>query len=228
MEGISKQDEFKPGTGLNKFILPKNFSNTKKQGFNLLNSQWIGNLITSAKSHVGTPTYDIPGTDKGSLGCAAGVSIIFYRAFGVSMINGKSVKNDPISIGSFGSLSTIELNNAFKNNPSLYQKRRNWREAKPGDIINTSRGRKAGHIGIVIDEKHKNGTWVVVSNSSIGFAGGGGGAIKRNYSIKAWEEVAKRNPSETFAYYYIGPVSPNTPTDNLVPDFLSVLSDFGL
>jgi hypothetical protein len=208
-EGISKQDEFIPVTySPGKMVdLPKTYSHTKNQGYNILNNQWVGNLITSAKSHVGTPTYDVPGTQKGNLGCAAGVSIIFYRAFGVSMKNGQPVKNVN-SIGSFGSLSTAELNTAFKDNPGLYSKRSNWRDAQPGDILNTGRNftsGKAGHIGIVIDEKHSNGSWTVVSNSSSGFAGGGGGAIKRNYSVKAWEDVAKRNPSETFAYVYIGP-----------------------
>jgi len=74
--------------------------------------------------------------------------------------------------------------------------------------MNTSRNfstNQAGHIGIVIDVKDNDGSWAIVSNSSKGFEGGGGGAIKQNYSVKKWKSVYNRNPSKTFAYRYIGP-----------------------
>jgi hypothetical protein len=74
--------------------------------------------------------------------------------------------------------------------------------------MNTARNfstNKAGHIGVVVDVKDKNGSWAIISNSSKGFAGGGGGAVKQNYSVKAWQSVTDRNPSETFAFRYIGP-----------------------
>jgi hypothetical protein len=191
----------KPGTVV---TLPKDYSHTSEQGYNLLNSQWIGDLIASAKSHIGHPTYDIAGTDKGNLGCASAVSMMFYRAFGVHMKDGKAVKAKPTDIGSFGTKGTGEAAGWFSNT-SLYQKIP-WQEAQPGDIMNTARREpKAGHIGVVIDVKAKDGSWAIVSNSSKGFAGGGGGAVKQNYSVKAWQSVTDRNPTGTFAFRYIGP-----------------------
>jgi hypothetical protein len=193
----------KPGTVI---TLPRDYSHTSEQGYNIINSQWIGDLITSAKSHIGHPTFDITGTENGNLGCASAVSMIFYRAFGVGMKDGKAVKPKPTDIGSFGTKGTSEAAGWFKN-ASLYQKI-NWKDAQPGDIMNTARNfktEKAGHIGVVVDVKDKNGSWAIISNSSKGFAGGGGGAVKQNYSVKAWQSVTDRNPSETFAFRYIGP-----------------------
>jgi hypothetical protein len=183
--------------------LPTKYSHTEKQGFNLLNSQWIGDLITSAISHIGHPTYDIAGTEQGALGCASAVSMMFYRAFGVNMRTGSAIKSNPKSIGDFGSKGTGELAGWFSNG-NLYRKLK-WQDAQPGDILNTARGSKAGHIGVVINTKNNDGSWNVVSNSSKGFAGGGGGAVKQNYSVKKWQSVTDRNPSQTFAYRYIGP-----------------------
>jgi len=186
--------------------LPRDYSHTSSQGYNILNSNWIGDLIVSAKSHIGHPTFDISGTEKGNLGCASAVSMIFYRAFGVHMKTGKAVSSKPSDIGSFGTKGTSEAAGWFKNT-SLYQKI-NWKDAQPGDIMNTARNfstNKAGHIGVVVDVKDKNGSWAIISNSSKGFAGGGGGAVKQNYSVKAWQSVTDRNPSETFAFRYIGP-----------------------
>lgn len=183
--------------------LPTKYSHTTQQGYNILNSQWIGDLITSAISHIGHPTYDIEGTEQGALGCASAVSMMFYRAFGVNMRTGSVVKSNPKSIGDFGSKGTGELAGWFSNS-NLYRKL-NWQDAQPGDILNTARGSKAGHIGVVINTKNNDGSWNVVSNSSKGFAGGGGGAVKQNYSVKKWQSVTDRNPSQTFAYRYIGP-----------------------
>jgi len=184
--------------------LPTTYSHTSTQGFNLLNSQWIGDLITSAISHIGHPTYDIEDTDRGNKGCASAVSMMFYRAFGVNMRTGKAVKSIPKSIGDFGSKGTGELAGWFSNT-SLYL-RIPWQDAQPGDILNTARKEpQSGHIGVVINTKNNDGSWNVVSNSSKGFAGGGGGAVKQNYSVKKWQSVTNRNPSGTFAYRYIGP-----------------------
>ena len=193
----------KPGTVVS---LPRDYSHTSTQGYNILDSKWIGDLIASAKSHIGHPTYDISGTENGNLGCASAVSMMFYRAFGVHMRDGKAVKAKPTDIGSFGTKGTSEAAGWFVN-AALYQKIP-WKDAQPGDILNTARNfstNKAGHIGVVIDVKDKNGSWAVVSNSSKGFAGGGGGAVKQNYSVKAWQSVTDRNPSQTFAFRYIGP-----------------------
>lgn len=194
--------------------IPKSPSHTAKQGYNILDSKWIGNLLVSAKAHIGHQTSDIPGTGSescgfkcnlGSLACASAVSIIFYRAFGVNMKNGKTV-NDAKDINDFGTRGTAELSGWLDNN-NLYKKRDNWRNAQPGDIINTSRGSAAGHVGIVIDQKDADGSYAIVSNSSSGFNDGGSTvrAIKLNYSVKKWEKVAKRNPTKTFAVQYVGP-----------------------
>lgn len=194
---------YRPGTLAS---LPQEYSHTEAQGYNLLNNKWIGDLITSAKSHIRTPTFDVPGTEKGNLGCASAVSIIFYRAFGVNMLTGKPVKAIPRDIGDFGSKGTSTLGGGFGNNPQLWQKFP-WTEAQPGDIMNTQRlsDKVAGHIGIVIDTISQDGSFNIISNSSAGFAGGGGGAVKQNYTVKAWQKVTNRNPTKTFAWRYIGP-----------------------
>jgi hypothetical protein len=211
IQETSTENSYNPGTVVTGKVvsLPTKYSHTSTQGFNLLNSQWIGDLITSAISHIGHPTYDIAGTEspktgkKGALGCASAVSMIFYRAFGVNMRTGSAVKAKPQSIGDFGSKGTGELAGWFSNS-NLYH-RISWQDAQPGDILNTAKARESGHIGIVINTKNKDGSWNIVSNSSEGFEGGGGGAIKQNYSVKKWQSVANRNPSGTFAYRYIGP-----------------------
>lgn len=205
IQETSEESSYNPGSVIpGKVVtLPSKYSHTGEQGFNLLNSQWIGDLIASAISHIGHPTYDIEGTEQGALGCASAVSMIFYRAFGVHMKTGKSVKSTPKSIGDFGSKGTGELA-GWLSNSSLYT-RVSWQSAQPGDILNTARSSKAGHIGIVINTKNGDGSWNVISNSSKGFSGGGGGAVKQNYSVKKWQSVADRNPSGTFAYRYIGP-----------------------
>jgi hypothetical protein len=205
VQETSEESSYNPGSVIpGKVVaLPSKYSHTGEQGFNLLNSQWIGDLIASAISHIGHPTYDIEGTEQGALGCASAVSMIFYRAFGVHMKTGKSVKSTPKSIGDFGSKGTGELA-GWLSNGSLYT-RVSWQSAQPGDILNTARSSKAGHIGIVINTKNGDGSWNVISNSSKGFSGGGGGAVKQNYSVKKWQSVADRNPSGTFAYRYIGP-----------------------
>lgn len=195
-------------------VIPKSPSHTSSQGYNLLDSKWIGNLVISARAHIGHQTSDIPKTGSescnfdcnlGSLACASAVSIIFYRAFGVNMKTGSVVKNAK-DINDFGTRGTAELSGWLDNN-SLYRKRDDWRNAQPGDIINTSRGSSAGHVGIVIDEKDADGSYAIVSNSSSGFNDGGSTvrAIKLNYSVKKWEKVAKRNPTKTFAVQYVGP-----------------------
>ena len=55
----------------------------------------------------------------------------------------------------------------------------------------------------------KDNNWTGLPPQNVEYlivAGGGGGAVKKNYSIAAWEKgVTPRNPSQTFAYRYIGP-----------------------
>ena len=189
--------------------LPKGktaYSHNATQGYNLIDSKWYGNLLTSAKQHIDTPTFDVPGTESGNLGCASWVSLVFYRAFGVHMKNGKSVKAIPKSISDFGSTGTGELGGWFGANPNMWTQIP-WKEGQPGDVINTERGSKAGHVGVVMDTKNKDGSWNVASNSSGGFGNASDplGCGKMNYSITKWQSVTNRNPNRTFCWRYKGP-----------------------
>jgi hypothetical protein len=184
------------------------YSHTDSQGFNLTNSQWYGSLLVSAKAHIDHPTFDISGTDSGNLGCASWVSMVFYRAFGLNMKDGKPVKPIPKSIENFGDKGTAGLGSVFGKNPTLWDKIP-YKDGQPGDIINTERNfstNKAGHIGVVLDEKHKDGSYVVASNSSKGFGSSNDprGCGKKNYSITKWAEVEKRNPTKTFCWRWKG------------------------
>ena len=189
--------------------LPKGksaYSHNATQGYNLVDSKWYGNLLTSAKQHIETPTFDIPGTKSGSLGCASWVSIVFYRAFGVHLRDGKPVKSVPKSVSDFGSIGTGELGGWFGANPNMWTKIP-WKEGQPGDVINTERGSSAGHVGIVMDTKNKDGSWNIASNSSGGFGNSSDplGCGKMNYSVTKWQSVTNRNPSRTFCWRYKGP-----------------------
>jgi hypothetical protein len=185
------------------------FSHTAAQGYNLTNSQWYGSLLVSARAHIDHPTFDIAGTENGAIGCASWASMVFYRAFGVNMQNGKPVKAIPKAIEDFGSKGTGALGGWFSQNPTMWEQIP-WKEGQPGDIINTERGSKAGHVGIVMDVKDKDGSWVIASNSSKGFGSKGDpqGCGKLNYSIKKWQSVTNRNPSRTFCWRYKGPKMP--------------------
>jgi hypothetical protein len=195
------------GGGVN---LPKGknaYSHNETQGYNLIDSKWYGDILTSAKQHIDTPTFDVPLTKRGKLGCASWVSIVFYRAFGVHIKDGKPVVPVPKSIGKFGSTGTGELGGWFAQNPNMWIKIP-WREGQPGDIINTTKGPKEhGHIGIVMDTKNADGSWNIASNSSYGFGNKNDpfGCGKMNYSIKKWQTVTDRNPSGTFCWRYKGP-----------------------
>lgn len=198
-------------------ILPKGnsaYSHNESQGYNLVDSKWYGDLLTSAKAHIDHPTFDIPLTESGNKGCAAWTSMVFYRAFGVHMKNGKPVVAKPTSVGEFGSIGTGELGVYFKNAPDMWE-RIPFREGQPGDVINTEKPSPevSGHVGIVMDTKNADGTWNVASNSSKGFGDPNTnekrGAGKMNYSIKKWESgpypVYPRNPSGTHCWRYKGP-----------------------
>jgi hypothetical protein len=154
------------------------------------------NLIKSAKANIGFSTAQIRGTEGGNLGCAAAVSVIFLRATGYQINPGRDVE-----------LGTTTLYDVLLKDTKNWKKRSDWRQAKPGDVIVTSRRPPAGHTGIVIDTTNQDGSLNIISNSSIGFNGSAPGTIQQNYSIKGWEKVALRNPSQTAAFEYIGPYS---------------------
>lgn len=196
----------KTGTGTTPCGISKESSkpnNSYKQG-----TTWIGSISGSAICHIDTPTSDIyipPGeaTDQGNLGCAAAVSLIFYRATGYSITEKQpAIKewNDTIFPGD---VSTLNLYTFFNKNPNLWTAY-DLKDAKPGDIILTPRATKAGHVGVVIDTKNSNGTYNIISNSSNGFQGSSKGTIQQNYSIQSWNTITEKNPTQTKVWRYLG------------------------
>lgn len=151
-------------------------------------------LIKSAKASIGFSTAQIQGTEGGNVGCAAAVSVMFLRATGYQIHPGQDIE-----------LGTTTLYDILSKDIKNWKKRPDWRQAKPGDVIVTSRRPPAGHTGIVIDTNNQDGSLNIISNSSSGFAGSAPGTIQQNYSIKKWEGVALRNPPQTAAFEYIGP-----------------------
>jgi len=154
----------------------------------------IGNILNSAYANLNVPTRTIPGTDRGNLGCGAAAAIMFYRATGYSLAG-----NTKVCL----STQTIydELEAKSKEPMAAWKKIDNWEtDYKPGDIIVTRRGGKAGHVGIVANDGN------IISNSSKGFAGDEKGQIEKNYTIKSWKRtVAIRNPTKTAIFRYQGP-----------------------
>jgi hypothetical protein len=153
-------------------------------------------LIAAAKASVGTSTAAIPGTENGNIGCGAGTSIIFLRATGKGIVPPGDL-----------CLGTAAIGSHLGKDSANWRARSNWLDAKPGDIIVTERGSKAGHVGVVIDTIHADGSYTVISNSSGGFRGAKKGTIQPNYTVKKWASIATRNPTRTFAYEYIGSFS---------------------
>ena len=192
----------------------KAYSHTTTQGYNLTDSKWYGDMVSSALAHIDHPTFDIADTKKGAYGCASWVSMVFYRAFGVSMKDGKAVKATPQSIGDFGSKGTYDFPVYFGNNPSYWDKIP-IDEGMPGDIVNTAsilatatKKKITGHVGVVLNEKDGDGTWKIASNSSAGFGSSADpqGCGRKNYSIKTWKSKNMwKNPSGTWCWRYKGP-----------------------
>lgn len=151
----------------------------------------VGNIVNSAYANLNVSTRKIPGTGEGNLGCAAAVSLIFYRATGYSITG-----NGVITLGT-GSIYSNLTKESEKPSP-IWKKITNWKEAQPGDIIVTARGSKPGHTGVVVDGGN------IISNSSGGFKGDKKGQIELNYNINSWDNVAARNPSSTAAFRYMG------------------------
>jgi cell wall-associated NlpC family hydrolase len=153
----------------------------------------IGNIVNSAYANLNTSTRKIPGTKGGNLGCAAAVSIIFYRATGYAIAGSGAVT---LGTGSLWS----HMESESKKSDGVWRKIANWKtESQPGDIILTARGGRPGHVGIVVDGGN------IISNSSGGFKGDKKGQIEMNYNVNSWSSVASRNPSQTAAFRYVGP-----------------------
>lgn len=149
----------------------------------------IGDLVKSAWANLNVPTRSIPDTNNGNMGCAAATSIIFYRATGLPIIPGKKIV-----------LGTGTLWSSLTSRPNEWQKISDWKTGwQPGDIILTSRGNQAGHVGVIVDGGK------IISNSSGGFNGDKKGQIEQNYSsVSSWGSIAKRNPNQTACFRYIG------------------------
>jgi len=157
----------------------------------------IGNIVNSAYANLNVPTRKIPGTGGGNLGCAAAVSLMFYRATGYGIAG-----NGAITLGTSSIYSN--LSKESEKPGASWKKIINWKtESQPGDIIVTSRGSQPGHTGIVVDGGN------IISNSSGGFNGDKKGQIEMNYNLNSWDKVAARNPSQTAAFRYVGPYKSN-------------------
>ena len=153
----------------------------------------IGNIVNSAYANLNVSTRKIPGTKNGNLGCAAAVSIIFYRATGYAIAG-----SGAITLGTGNMYNHMEKESSKAD--GVWEKITNWAtESKPGDIIITARGSKAGHVGVVVEGNN------IISNSSGGFKGDKKGQIEMNYNINTWSSVANRNPQKTASFRYKGP-----------------------
>lgn len=153
----------------------------------------LGNIVNSAYANLNTSTRRIPGTDGGNLGCAAAVSLIFYRATGYAIAGSGAITLGTSSMWNY-------LENESRNPNGVWQKITNWKtDSQPGDIILTSRGSKAGHVGVVVDGGN------IISNSSGGFRGDKKGQVELNYNLNTWQSVADRNPQKTASFRYKGP-----------------------
>jgi hypothetical protein len=153
----------------------------------------IGNIVNSAYANLNVPTRKIPGTGGGNLGCAAAVSLIFYRATGYAIAGSGAITLGTGSLWSF-------MDSESKKSDGVWKKITDWKTgSQPGDIILTARGSKPGHVGVVIEGGN------IISNSSGGFKGDKKGQIEMNYNLNSWSSVAARNPSQTASFRYVGP-----------------------
>ena len=150
----------------------------------------INAIVKAAHESIGVSTAEIEGTEKGNVGCAAAVSIIFYEATGEKIVPGAG----KIVLGTGTLYSSLSKDPRFKTF--------DLRESAPGDIVVTARaGKRAGHTGVVVEN------YEIISNSSGGFHGSKPGTIQKNYSIDKWQEsVTPRNPEQTKAFRYIGKI----------------------
>ena len=187
--GVKPPDRYGETIG----IKDKEAKDYKLKDLNLPSDKPIGNITKSAWANLNVPTRGIAGSQQGNMGCAAAVSIIFYRATGLPIIKGK--EKNPIELG------TAALWTYFTGkDKDRWEIIKDWKtQSKPGDIILTSRGKSAGHVGIVVENNK------IVSNSSSGFAGDKKGQIELNYTMETWaRDTAVKNPLQTASFRYKG------------------------
>jgi hypothetical protein len=168
------------------------------------------NFLTAAEASINTYTREIAGTVNGTLGCGAGVSIIYLRATG----HGFNFKQPPTAGKDVNlDLGTATISSALAKDTKNWRRRSDWRDAQPGDILVTVTLKQGnnGHIGWVISTKINDGkSYDVISNSSKGYTGkvndkSKAGSIQRNYTVNKWSEIASRNGvGPTYAYEFIG------------------------
>jgi hypothetical protein len=187
--GVEPPDRYGETIG----IKDKEAKDYKLKDLNLPSDKPIGDITKSAWANLNVPTRGIAGSDQGNMGCAAAVSIIFYRATGLPIIKGR--EKNPIELG------TAALWTYFTGkDKDRWEIIKDWKtQSKPGDIILTSRGRLAGHVGIVVENNK------IISNSSSGFAGDKKGQIELNYTMETWaRDTAIKNPLQTASFRYKG------------------------
>lgn len=134
-------------------------------------------IANCGKKMVGYKTSTIPGTNNGRLGCAIAVSEILKCAgYGV----GKH-------------LSTVSLYDALAKD-KCYAKVDDGHvddfkdKMKPGDILVTKRGSRAGHTGVYL------GDGLIVHNNS------SDGTVRNNSNVTKWKEVTSRNPGASAVF----------------------------
>lgn len=101
-------------------------------------------FLLAAKASIDTYTKFMGGniTQGGALGCAVGMSIVYLRAAGHYLNYKTSVDYLTVDFGEKLDKDTIN-----------WKKLDNWKDAQPGDFINTKTAQGTGHIGIVSDTK---------------------------------------------------------------------------
>jgi hypothetical protein len=187
--GVQPPDRYGETIG----IKDKEAKDYKLKDLNSPSDKPIGDITKSAWANLNVPTRGIAGSQQGNMGCAAAVSIIFYRATGLPIIKGR--EKNPIELGT--AALWAYFTGADKDRWEIIK---DWKtQSKPGDIILTSRGKSAGHVGIVVENNK------IISNSSSGFAGDKKGQIELNFTMETWaRDTAVKNPLQTASFRYKG------------------------
>jgi len=173
-------------------------STNSKHLFNQPAKGPLGNLIKSAYANLNVSTRSTKSSSGGNMGCALAVSIMFYRA------TGKSIMGKGASILEQSTATMWTYLSGQANLPNSDWSRISLSEGKPGDIVITSKGSKAGHTGILVYQGKGKSSYTIISNSSGGFNGDKKGQIEMNYNVNSWSSVTKRNPTKTHCFRYGG------------------------
>ena len=177
-------------------------STNSKHLFNQPAKGPIGNLIKSAYANLNVSTRTTKDSGGGNMGCALAVSIMFYRA------TGKSIMGKGANILEQSTYSLWDYLSGQSNLPNSDWSKISIDEGKPGDIVVTKKGSKAGHTGILVYQGKGKSSYTIISNSSSGFSGDKRGQIEMNYTVASWKAgrsaVMPRNPTKTHCFRYGG------------------------